>query len=96
MTRLHGFLSTPTSPKEAIGFIPRHPRAAVDALTGFARWGLPVYTLHRNPEIEGDKQDIHIASFSPQGDNPLRVEAERGHGSCWVNVLQRTATKVAP
>ncbi len=70
--------------------------AAVDALTGIELWVLPVYTLHHNPEMEGDKQDIHIARLSAQGDHQLRVEAERGHGTWLVDVLKRTATKVAP
>jgi hypothetical protein len=52
--------------------------AAYDAASGKQLWTLKVYDNKRNPEREGDVQDVFFKSMTLQSDGTLLIENERG------------------
>ena len=52
--------------------------AAYDAASGKALWTLKVYDNKRDPELEGDVQDVFFKSMTAQPDGTLLIENERG------------------
>ncbi|AEF99298.1 hypothetical protein Metme_0860 [Methylomonas methanica MC09] len=51
---------------------------AIDEATGSTLWTLKVYDNQRNPEKEGDVQDVFFKSMALQADGSLLIENERG------------------
>lgn len=52
--------------------------AAIDDASGEQLWTLKVYDNRRDPEREGDVQDIFFKSMTLQDDGSMLIENERG------------------
>ena len=67
--------------------------AAYDAASNQRLWILVVFPNVRNPDFEGDAQDVFVAEMHFDADGTLRVTDERGHH--WVvDVKARTSVRV--
>jgi hypothetical protein len=64
--------------------------AAYDDASGTQLWTLKVYENARNPEREGDVQDIFFKRMTLQADGTLLIENERG-GRFVVDPVARTS-----
>ena len=67
--------------------------AAVSEADGTQLWTLKVYNNTRDPEREGDVQDVFFKTMTLQGDGTLLIENERG-AKFVVDPAKRTSTPV--
>ena len=67
---------------------------ARDAKSGAKLWGLRVYAINQNPNLESDVQDLFIVSMTLDDSKKRLIIRNEANHTYWVDLAQRTATFV--